>query len=101
MSPTTFSAYLQSVLYGFKAFKIEESAKQIAKEVEKLARHLRAYDEHFKKVGKSLGATVNHYDAAQKNFGMIEKDVFKITDGRAEIQFEPLEISGPTTEAIK
>lgn len=101
VSPTTFSAYLQSVLYGFKAFKIEESAKQIAKEVEKLARHLRAYDEHFKKVGKSLGATVNHYDAAQKNFGMIEKDVFKITDGRAEIQFEPLEISGPTTEAIK
>src|SRR3989338_6610616 len=26
VSPTTFAAYLQSVLYGFKAFKIEETA---------------------------------------------------------------------------
>src|SRR3989344_5637159 len=31
VSPTTFAAYLQSVLYGFRAFKIEESAKQIGK----------------------------------------------------------------------
>src|SRR3989344_5310088 len=31
ISPTTFMAYLQSVLYGFKAFKIEESAKEIIK----------------------------------------------------------------------
>lgn len=98
VSPTTFSAYLQSVLYGFKAFKIEESAKQIAKEVEKLARHLRAYDEHFKRVGKSLGTTVSHYDTAQKNFGMIEKDVFKITDGNAEMQFEPLVLDKPKSD---
>jgi DNA recombination protein RmuC len=34
VSPTTFAAYLQSVLYGFKAFKIEEQAKDIAKNVE-------------------------------------------------------------------
>ncbi|OHA81514.1 MAG: hypothetical protein A2675_03540 [Candidatus Yonathbacteria bacterium RIFCSPHIGHO2_01_FULL_51_10] len=99
VSPTTFSAYLQAVLYGFKAFKIEESAKEIAKEVEKLARHLRAYDEHFKKVGKSLGTTVNHYDAAQKDFGMIEKDVFKITAGKAEIGFEALALDRPADEA--
>ncbi len=98
VSPTTFSAYLQAVLYGFKAFKIEESAKEIAKEVEKLARHLRAYDEHFKSVGKSLGATVSHYDKAQKNFGMIEKDVFKITAGKAEIGFEALALDKPAIE---
>ena len=95
VSPTTFSAYLQSVLYGFKAFKIEESAKEIAREVDKLTRHLRAYDEHFKKVGKSLGTTVSHYDAAQKDFGMINKDVTKITDGKASIDFEPVALSKP------
>ena len=33
VSPTTFAAYLQSVLYGFRAFKIEESAKEIAERV--------------------------------------------------------------------
>ncbi|OHA84548.1 MAG: hypothetical protein A2408_03570 [Candidatus Yonathbacteria bacterium RIFOXYC1_FULL_52_10] len=99
VSPTTFSAYLQSVLYGFKAFKIEESAKQIAKEVEKLARHLRAYEDHFKSVGKSLGTTVNHYNSAQKDFGMIEKDIFKITAGETEVQFEPLAIEKPVLES--
>jgi DNA recombination protein RmuC len=79
VSPTTFAAYLQSVLYGFRAFKIEESAKQIGKHVEQLSRHLQAYDEYFKKVGNSLSTTVNHYTAAQKEFGKIDKDVAKIT----------------------
>src|SRR3989339_2041436 len=51
VSPTTFAAYLQSVLYGFKAFKIEETAKDIAKHVEMLSRHLKAYEDYYKKVG--------------------------------------------------
>ena len=49
VSPTTFAAYLQSVLYGFRAFKIEESAKAIGKHVEGLTRHLKSYDDYFKK----------------------------------------------------
>jgi len=79
VSPTTFSAYLQSVLYGFRAFKIEESAKEIGKQVERLSRHLRSYDEYFQKVGNSLGTTVNHYNKATKELGKIDKDVLKIT----------------------
>lgn len=85
VSPTTFAAYLQSVLYGFRAFKIEESAKQIGKQVENLSRHLKAYDEYFKKVGNSLGTTVNHYNAAQKELGKIDKDVTKITGSSPEV----------------
>ena len=79
VSPTTFAAYLQSVLYGFRAFKIEESAKQIGKYVEGLTRHLKSYDDYFKKVGNSLSTTVNHYNSASKEFGKIDKDVLKIT----------------------
>lgn len=93
VSPTTFAAYLQSVLYGFRAFKIEESAKQIGKHVEGLARHLKAYDDYFKKVGVSLGTTVNHYNAAQKELGKVDKDVAKITDG--SIDFETLALEKP------
>lgn len=85
VSPTTFAAYLQSVLYGFRAFKIEESAKQIGKQVEGLTRHLKSYDEYFKKVGNSLSTTVNHYNSASKEFGKIDKDVLKITGESAEI----------------
>ena len=79
VSPTTFAAYLQSVLYGFRAFKIEESAKQIGKQVEQLSRHLKAYETYFSKVGSSLGTTVNHYNTAQRELGKIDKDVTKIT----------------------
>ena len=79
VSPTTFAAYLQSVLYGFRAFRIEESAKQISKQVELLGRHLRAYETYFTKVGNSLGTTVNHYNTAQRELAKVDKDVMKIT----------------------
>lgn len=78
VSPTTFAAYLQSVLYGFRAFKVEESAKEIQKNVEKLTRHLQAYNQYFEKLGVTLGTTVNHYNSAQKELGKIDKDVTKI-----------------------
>lgn len=78
VSPTTFAAYLQSVLYGFKAFKIEEQAKDIAKNVEALGRHLNAYQEFHKKLGTSLSTTVNHFNAGTKELGKIEKDVLRI-----------------------
>ncbi len=86
VSPTTFAAYLQSVLYGFRAFKIEESAKQIGKQVEQLSRHLKSYDDYFKKVGNALSTTVNHYNAASKELGKIDKDVFKITGTSADTE---------------
>ena len=93
VSPTTFSAYLQSVLYGFKAFQIEESAKEIRKNVEQLSRHLGAYDEYFVKMGKSLGTTVNHYTAAQSKLGLIDKDVMRITGEKQD--FEKIEVEKP------
>ncbi len=91
VSPTTFAAYLQSVLYGFRAFKIEESAKQIGKHVESLSRHLKAYDDYFKKVGNSLSTTVNHYNFAQKELGKVDKDVMRITGESMDIETLSLE----------
>lgn len=93
VSPTTFAAYLQSVLYGFRAFKVEESAKQIGKHVESLSRHLKAYDDYFKKVGNSLGTTVNHYNAAQKELGKVDKDVMRITGD--SMDYEQLALDKP------
>jgi DNA recombination protein RmuC len=66
----------------FKAFKFAESSKEIIKKVEGLSRHLKAYEEYFSKVGNSLGTTVNHYNAAQKELGKVDKDVAKLTESR-------------------
>ncbi|MFA5291358.1 MAG: DNA recombination protein RmuC [Candidatus Paceibacterota bacterium] len=45
VSPTSFLAYLQTVLQGLKALQIEESAKEIRQRVEELGKHLGAYEE--------------------------------------------------------
>jgi DNA recombination protein RmuC len=91
VSPTTFAAYLQSVLYGFKAFKIEEQAKDIAKNVEALSRHLRAYEDYHKKLGASLSTTVNHWNASYKELGKVDKDVLRITGDAVDITVEAIE----------
>lgn len=96
VSPTTFSAYLQSVLYGFKAFKIEESAHLIIGRVEELRKHLVAYEDYMKKLGNALGTTVNHYTAAYKELKKVDKDVVKITGETAGI--DPILIEKPHTE---
>lgn len=93
VSPTTFAAYLQTVLQGLRAMKIEESAMSIRKNVEKLHKHIKAFDSYMQKLGNSMGTTVNHYNAAYKELGKIDKDVVKITEGDREV--EPLQIDGP------
>lgn len=79
VSPTTFMAYLQSVVYGFKAFQIEKSAKEIIKKVEDLSKHLRSYGEYHLKLGNALDAVVNHYNTSGNEFKKIDKDVIRIT----------------------
>jgi DNA recombination protein RmuC len=96
VSPTTFLAYLQTVLQGLKALQIEESAKEIGKRVEELRRHLMSYDEYFKKIGVHLGTTVNIYNRARKELGKIDKDVLKIT-GKG-LETENLVLEGPETK---
>ncbi|MBP9711487.1 MAG: DNA recombination protein RmuC [Candidatus Pacebacteria bacterium] len=93
ISPTTFMAYLQSVLYGFKAFKIEESAKEIIKKVEDLGKHLKSYDEYHNKLGNALGTVVNHYNASNKELKKIDKDVLKIAGASPELNL--LEVEKP------
>ncbi len=78
VSPTSFLAYLQTVLQGLKALQIEESAKEIKKRVEDLGKHLSSYGEYIKKLGVHLGTTVSMYDQASREFGKIDKDVIKI-----------------------
>jgi len=91
VSPTTFVAYLNTILQGFRAFKVEESAKNIIKNVEELQRHIHAYDEYHTKLGTSLATTVNHFNASRKEFKKIDKDVLKITGVDSEIEQIALE----------
>lgn len=94
VSPTSFLAYLQTVLQGLKAMEIEERAEDIIKNVEKLRGHITKYEDYYQKLGNSLSTTVNHFNAGYKELNKIDKDVTKITGEGAGI--EVLELDKPT-----
>lgn len=96
VSPTSFMAYLQTVLQGLRALQIEESAKEIQKRVGELGRHIGSFDEYMTKLGNALGTTVNHYNTAHKELKKIDKDVLKISGVSPEI--EPLALHPPHVE---
>lgn len=96
VSPTTFMAYLQSILFGFKAFKIEKSAKEIIKKVEDLGKHLNAYSDYHVKLGNALNTVSNHYNASNKELKKIDKDVLRIAGSSPELDL--LEIEKPKIE---
>lgn len=97
VSPTSFLAYLQTVLQGLKGLQIEEQAKGIQKHVGELGKHLKAYEEYYQKLGNSLSTTVNHYNAAYKEFGKVDKDVLRISGESAGIS--PLTLTGPERDS--
>ena len=96
VSPTSFLAYLQTVLQGLNALHIEEKAVEIIKRVEELGRHLKSYEEYYGKLGNALSTTVNHYNAGYKEFGKVDKDVLRITGNK--IGLETLTIDRPSVE---
>ncbi len=92
VSPTTFLAYLQTVLQGLKALQVEESAKLIIKRIEELSRHLISYESYMKKLGGHLGTAVNSYNFAYKEFGKVDKDIMRVTGTAMGIEQELLNI---------
>lgn len=88
VSPTSFMAYLQTVLQGLRSLQIEEQAKDIQVRVGKLGLHIGKFEEYMQKLGSSLGTTVNHFNTAHKELGKIDKDVVKIAN------------SDPTVDAL-
>lgn len=96
VSPTSFMAYLQTVMQGLRSLQIEEQAKEIQIRVGQLGRHITAYDTYMQKLGSSLGTTVNHFNTAHKELKKIDKDVVKIASTTPGV--EPLLVDRPQTD---
>jgi len=94
VSPTSFLAYLQTVLQGLRALQIEKDAKEIQKRVAQLGKHILNYEDYMKRLGNHLGTTVNTYNASYKELHKIDKDVLRIT-GRDEAGITPELIDRP------
>lgn len=96
VSPTTFMAYLQTVLQGLRSLQIEDQAKEIQKRVGELGRHISTYEQFMQKLGNSLGTSVSHFNTAHKELKKIDKDVVKIAHTSPSV--EPLLIDKPVLD---
>lgn len=91
VSPTSFLAYLQTVLQGLRALAIEEKAAEIQKRVGELGKHIGAWETYYAKLGTSLGTAVSHWNSGSKELGKIEKDVFRIAGEKIGLEGGALE----------
>ncbi len=96
VSPTTFMAYLQTVMQGLRSLQIEEQAKEIRQRVGELGRHIHTYEQLMQKLGGSLGTTVNHFNNAHKELRKVDKDVVKIAATNPAV--EPLLLDKPNLD---
>ncbi|OGZ30657.1 MAG: hypothetical protein A3J00_00615 [Candidatus Niyogibacteria bacterium RIFCSPLOWO2_02_FULL_45_13] len=96
VSPTTFLAYLMTVMQGLRALKIEEDVKKIGERVRDLAKHLVSYETYHQKLGGHLLTSVNMYNKSSAEFKKIDKDVLKITGKSPGL--EPAAIDSPEGE---
>lgn len=98
VSPSSFFAYLQTVLQGLKALEMGENITRALKGIEVLGKHVNAYDDYFKRLGKHLGTTVNTYNHASREFKKIDKDIYKLTEGGIGGQIEVELLDPPHVE---
>ena len=96
VSPTSFMAYLQTVLQGLRSLQIEEQAKEIQVRVGKLGTHISKFETFMQKLGSSLSTTVNHYNTAHKELGKVDKDIVKIASTDPSVT--PLALERPSED---
>ncbi len=96
VSPTSFMAYLQTVLQGLRSLQIEEQAKDIQVRVGKLGQHIGRFETFMQKLGNSLGTTVSHFNSAHRELGKVDKDIIKIANREKSV--EPLLLDKPTAD---
>lgn len=96
VSPTSFMAYLQTVLQGLRSLQIEDQAKEIQLRVGQLGKHIAGYETFMQKLGTSLGTTVNHYNTAHKELKKVDKDIVKISKTSPAV--EPLILDKPQAD---
>jgi DNA recombination protein RmuC len=80
-------------MQGLRSLQIEQQAKEIQSRVGKLGAHIGKFEVYMQKLGAALGTTVNHYNAAHKELGKVDKDVIKIAETVSVV--DPLLVDRP------
>lgn len=80
VSPSSFYAYLQVILFGLKGLEIEKSAKEIQKNVSGLQHSFAQMRETYDKVGTHLRHAQSSFELGDKRLGSIEYKLVNLAE---------------------
>ena len=88
VSPMSLFPMLQITVKALHNLKMENSIKDILKNIEKLSSHLNSYKTFHDKLGNTISTVVNHYNKTSQEFNKIDKDVTRLAGEKHSIGFE-------------
>jgi len=91
VSPNTFYAYLQAILYGLRGMNIQRNIQKIFQELGRLQIDFKKFQEDFDLIGSHLSNAAKKYHEAQEKLGQFN-DKLQVTTQRKQI--EPKEEAG-------
>jgi DNA recombination protein RmuC len=80
VSPNSFYAYLVTLSQGFRGMRIEERAREIIDQLNRLRMDLERFGEDFRKVGAHLSSAQTRYTEAEKRFGRFQEKLISAGD---------------------
>lgn len=94
-TPTTLIALLKAIFYGWRQQKLAQNAEEISKLGRSLYSRLSTMGQHFEKLGKSLGKSVESYNQAVASLEtrvMVKARAFKeLEAGSPDVEIEGLD----------
>jgi DNA recombination protein RmuC len=87
VSPTTFSAYLQVIVFGLRGLQVEKHAQEVMAQITGLQKDFGRFKEDFDLVGTHLGRAQSKFSDAERKIDRFE--------GKLEQSTEHMAIEGP------
>ena len=95
VSPMSLFPMLQITMKALNNLKFEKEIDTIIKNVRNLSNHLASYQLYHDKLGNTLKTVVNHYNKSSDEFGKIDKDISRISNGKIKLNLENEKIEKP------
>jgi DNA recombination protein RmuC len=94
VSPTTFSAYLQVIVFGLRGLQVEKHAQEVMAQITQLQKDFGRFREDFELVGTHLGRAQSKFGEAEKRLDRFENrleqstehDAIETVDGAAAVE---------------
>ena len=95
VSPMSLFPMLQITMKALNNLKFEKEIDSVIKNVINLSNHLASYQLYHDKLGNTLKTVVNHYNKSSDEFGKIDKDISRISNGKIKLNLENEKIEKP------